>query len=120
MLFPNVRKYMVDEDVEQPFEADYDITRTEIGQEVIDGHPTIKYKVQVTFEGDASPQEGFVWRATDLGDMMIKSEMENETVRFSTTLKKIVLQTPADALFEVPEGFVESQSFMEIVMQEQQ
>lgn len=118
-LFPNVGKYMVNEDVEQPFEADYEITRTEIGQEVIDGHPTIKYKVQVTFEGDASHQEGFVWRATDLGDMMIKSEIENETARFSTALKNIVLQTPADALFEVPEGFVESRSFVDIVMQEQ-
>ena len=118
-LFPNVKKYMVNEDVEQPFEEDYEITRTEIGKEVIDGHPTIKYEVQVTVEGDVSPQEGFVWRATDLGDMMIKSEMENESVRFSTILKNIVLGTPADALFEVPEGFVESKSFMEIVMPEQ-
>ena len=120
MLFPNVKKYMVNEDVEQPFETDYDITRTEVGKEVIDGHPTIKYKVRVTFDGDdASPQEGFVWRATDLGDMMIKSDMENEAVRFSTILKNIVLETPADELFEVPEGFVESENFMEIVMQSQ-
>ena len=55
MLFPNVKKYMVNEDVEQPFEADYEVTRTEVGQEVIDGHPTIKYKVQVTFEGRMLP-----------------------------------------------------------------
>ena len=117
MLFPNVKKYMVNEDVEQPFEVDYEVTRTEVGKEVIDGHPTIKYKVALTFEGDdASPQEGFVWRATDLGDMMIKSEMENETVVFATILKNIELKTPADALFEVPEGFIESKNFMEIVM----
>jgi hypothetical protein len=120
MLFPNVKKYMVNEDVEQPFEADYKVTRTEVGQEVIDGHPTIKYKVLVTFEGeDASPQEGFVWRATDLGNMMIKSEIENETVRFSTILKNIVLKTPSEALFQVPEGYVESKNFMEIVMEGQ-
>ena len=120
MLFPNVKKYMVNEDVEQPYEVDYDVKREEVGKEVIDGHPTIKYKVQVLFEGDdVTPQEGFVWRATDLGDMMIKSEMENETVQFSTILKNIVLKTPADALFEVPEGFVESKNFMEIVMEGQ-
>ncbi|MEN8246187.1 MAG: GNA1162 family protein [Thermodesulfobacteriota bacterium] len=120
MLFPNVKKYMVNEDVEQPYEVDYEVKREEVGKEVIDGHPTIKYKVQVTFEGDdVSPQEGFVWRATDLGDMMIKSEMENETVRFSTILKNIVLKTPADALFEVPAGFIESKNFMEIVMEGQ-
>jgi len=119
-LFPNVKKFMVNEDVDQPFEADYEITRTEVGKEVIDGHPTIKYKVQVSFEGeDASPQEGFVWRATDLGDMMIKSEMENETIRFSTLLKNIVLKTPSEALFQVPEGYVESKNFMEIVMEGQ-
>ena len=120
ILFPNVKKYMVNEDVEQPFEADYNVTRTEVGQEVIDGHPTIKYKVQVTFEGeDASPQEGFVWRATDLGNMMIKSEIENETARFSTILKDIVLKTPSEALFQVPDGYVESKNFMEIVMEGQ-
>jgi len=119
-LFPNVKKFMVNEDVDQPFEEDYEITRTEVGKEVVDGHPTIKYKVQVTFEGDdVSPQEGFVWRASDLGDMMIKSEMENETVRFSTILKNIELKTPSEALFQVPEGYVESKNFMEIVMQEQ-
>ena len=120
MLFPNVKKYMVNEDVEQPFEVDHEVTRTEVGREVVDGHPTIKYKVRVTFEGDdVSPQEGFVWRATDLGDMMIKSEMDNETVRFSTILKNIVLKTPSEALFQVPEGFVESKNFMEIVMESQ-
>jgi len=120
MLFPNVKKYMVNEDVEQPYEVDYDVKREEVGKEVIDGHPTIKYRVQVIFEGDdVTPQEGFVWRATDLGDMMIKSEMENETVQFSTILKNIVLKSPADALFEVPEGFVESKNFMEIVMEGQ-
>jgi hypothetical protein len=120
MLFPNVKKYMINEDVDQPFEADYEITRTEVGKEVIDGHPTIKYKVRVTFdEEDASPQEGFVWRATDLGDMMIKSEMENETAVFSTILKNIILERPADALFEVPEDYTESKNFMEIVMEGQ-
>jgi len=120
MLFPNVKKYMVNEEVEQPYEVDHEVIRTEVGQEVVDGHPTIKYKVQVAFEGeDVSPQEGFVWRATDLGNMMIKSEMENETVRFSTLLKNIVLQTPSAALFQVPEGFVETKNFMEIVMEGQ-
>ena len=120
MLFPNVKKYMVNEDAAQPFEVDHKITRTEVGKEVIDGHPTIKYKVRVTVEGDdASPQEGFVWRATDLGDMMIKSEMENDTVRFSTILKNIVLETPSEALFQVPEGYAESKNFMDVVMQAQ-
>ncbi len=92
---------------------------TEVGSEVIDGHPTIKYQVHVTYKGDAPSQEGFVWRATDLGDMIIKSEMENEAVQYSTVLKNIVLKTPAAALFEVPADFVESKNFMEIVMEGQ-
>ena len=120
MLFPNVKKYMINEDVEQPFEVDYEVMRTEVGREPVDGHPTVKYRVQVTFDADdVSTQEGFVWRATDLGGMMIKSEMENETARFSTILKNISLEKPADTLFEVPAGFAESKNFMEIVMQEQ-
>ena len=119
MLFPNVKKYMVNEDVEQPMEVEPDVRWTEVGSEVINNHPTIKYQVHVTYKGEAAAQEGFVWKATDLGDMIIKSEMENEDVRYSTVLNNIVLGTPADALFEVPEGFVESKNFMEIVMEGQ-
>ncbi len=118
-LFPNVKKYMVNENVEQMVEAEPDVRMTEVGSEVIDGHPTIKYQVHVTYKGDAPSQEGFVWRATDLGDMIIKSEMENEAVQYSTVLKNIVLKTPAAALFEVPADFVESKNFMEIVMEGQ-
>ena len=118
-LFPNVKKYMVNEEVEQVVETEPDVRMTEVGSEVVDSHPTIKYQVHVTYEGDVPSQEGFVWRATDLGDMIIKSEMENEAVQYSTVLKKIVLKTPAAALFEVPAGFVESKNFMEIVMEGQ-
>ncbi|MCG6910963.1 MAG: DUF799 family lipoprotein [Deltaproteobacteria bacterium] len=119
MLFPKVKKYMVDPDAERAYESKPDVSRTEVAREVVDGHPTIKYQVRVIFEGEASPQEGFVWRATDLGDMIIKSEMENETVKFSTLLKNIVLKTPDPSLFEVPADYVESKNFMEIVTQQQ-
>ena len=118
-LFPNVKKYLINPEAQNAYDAEPDVSRTEVGREVIDGHPTIKYQVHVTFEGEDAAQEGFVWRATDLGDMIIKSEMENASVKFSTLLKDIVLKTPDASLFEVPADYTESKNFMEIVMQGQ-
>jgi len=117
-LFPNVMKYMVNEDAEVAPEAEPDVQMTEVGSEVIDGHPTIKYRVHMTYKGDVPTQEGYVWKATDLDGMIVKSEMENEDIAFSTVLKDIVLATPDAALFEVPADYTESKNFMEIVTQE--
>ena len=118
-LFPNVMKYMVSEEVADQEAVEPDVQTTEIGSEVIDGHPTIKYKIHISYDGEEAPQEGFIWKATDLDNMTIKSEMENEGVKFSTLLTDIVLKTPDAELFEVPSNFTQSKNFMEIIMQEQ-
>jgi len=119
MLYPNVKKYMVNTEDEALETTEPEVETTEVGHEVIDGHPTIKYKVRVSYEGEDAPQGGHIWKATDLYDMTIKSEFENEGVAFSTLLKDIVLKTPDASLFEVPSDYTESENFMEIVMQEQ-
>jgi len=118
-LYPEKRKYIRSEETETDIEDDEpDIRRSKVGEEVVDGHPTEKYEIVVTYSEEA-PEKGFVWDALDLDGMTIKSETENEAGRFTMLLRNIVLQTPDAALFEIPADYTEAAGFMEIVMDQQ-
>ena len=118
-IYPNKKKYMISEETDEGYyDADDekpDIKKTFVGNEVIDGHPTEKYAISISYK-DEGVQEGFIWNATDLDGMTIKSEMENPSVKSTTLLTNIVLSTPAADLFEVPADFSETDNFMELMM----
>ena len=86
-----------------------------MGSETIDGHPCDKFKVVITYKSE-KPQEGFIWNAKDLGGMTIKSEVESKDHKMTTELKKIVLKSSPESVFEIPKGYVEAKNFMEIAM----
>jgi hypothetical protein len=113
-LYPNVQKYMVHTDTEEHGEKPK-VEKTKVGSEKIDGHPCDKYKVVITYKSE-KPQEGFIWNARDLGGMTIKSEVENNDFKMTTELKNIVLKSSPASVFEIPQGYVESKNFMEIMM----
>jgi hypothetical protein len=117
-LYPNVQKYMVHTDTEEHGEKPK-VEKTKVGSETIDGHPCDKYKVVITYKSE-KPQEGFIWNARDLGGMTIKSEVENKDFKMTTELKNIVLKSSPASVFEIPQGYVESKNFMEIMMPAQQ
>ncbi len=114
-LYPNSKKYMTHTQTEEKgsFEKPQ-VEKTKIGSEVIDGHPTDKFQVKVTYQ-DGRTQEGLIWDARDLDNMTIKSEVENNDMRVTTELKNIVLKTPAASLFEIPDDYTEAQSFMDLM-----
>jgi hypothetical protein len=58
--------------------------------------------------------------ARDLGGMTIRSEVENKDFKMTTELKNIVLKSSPASVFEIPQGYVESKNFMEIMMPAQQ
>jgi hypothetical protein len=113
-LYPNVQKYMVNTDTEVQGEKPK-VEKTKVGSESIDGHPCDKYKVVITYKSE-KPQEGFIWNARDLGGMTIKSEVENKDFKMTTELKNIVMKSSPASVFEIPQGYVESKNFMEIMM----
>jgi hypothetical protein len=113
-LYPNVKKYMVHTDAGEQGEKPK-VEKTKVGSEKIDGHPCDKYKVVITYKNE-KPQEGFIWNARDLGGMTIKSEVESKDYKMTTELKKIVLKSSPASVFEIPQGYVESKNFMEIMM----
>ncbi len=115
-LYPNSRKYMTHTHAEgngSPQEKPH-VQRTKVGSEVIDGHPTDKYKVTITYNNGRN-EEGFFWNARDLDDMTIRSELESKDSRVMTDLRNISLKRPAAALFEVPAGYTEAQGFMDLM-----
>jgi len=117
-LYPNVQKYLVNTETAEHGEKPK-VEKTKVGSETIDGHPCDKYKVVITYKSE-KPQEGFIWNAKDLGGMTIKSEVENKDFKMTTELKNIVLKSSSASVFEIPQGYVESKNFMEIVMPAQQ
>ena len=113
-LYPNVQKYMVNTETTEQGEKPK-VEKTKVGTETIDGHPCDKFKVVITYKSE-KPQEGFIWNARDLGGMTIKSEVENKDFKMTTELKNIVLKSSPASVFEIPQGYTEAKSFMDVVM----
>lgn len=117
-LYPNKQKYITHKDMEERHLGEEPkVEKTRVGSETVDKHPTDKYKVKITYKNGES-HEGFIWNATDLDGMTIKSEVENKDYRITTELRNIVPKTPAASLFEIPAGFTEAKGFMELMMEE--
>ena len=113
-LYPNVQKYLVHTEAEERDEKPK-VEKVKVGSETIDGHPCDKYKVTITYKNE-KPQEGFIWNAKDLGGMTIKSEVENKEYKMTTELKNIVLKSSPASVFEIPAGYTEAKSFMDVMM----
>jgi hypothetical protein len=113
-LYTNKKKYMISEETDDGYIDEPDMEKTFIGNETIDGHPTEKYEVVVSYEGQDT-QTGYIWNATDLGGMTIRSEFDNPAVRVTSTLTQIVMGTPSADLFEIPMDYTETDNFMEII-----
>jgi len=87
---------------------------TEIGREMVDGHPCVKKKVVVT-TGDGEKHEVLVWLATDLKNFPIKVQTTSEGSIEVSTYKQIQFVKPDAKLFEPPAGFTEYADFDEMM-----
>jgi hypothetical protein len=112
-LYPNVQKYIVHtpQDVVQEKPR---VEKTKIGTEMIDHYLTDKFRVKVFYK-EGMVDEGLIWNARKLDGMTIKSELEGKNYRVTTELKNIVLKRPTATLFEIPEGYTEAQSYMDLM-----
>ena len=115
-LYTNKKKYMISDETDEGYYEEPEVTKTFVANETIDGHPTEKYRITVSYQ-DQDTQEGFIWNATDLGGMTIKSEIDNANFKMTSTLTDIVMGTPLARLFEVPVDYTETSNFLEIVME---
>ncbi|KPK39784.1 MAG: hypothetical protein AMJ78_07920 [Omnitrophica WOR_2 bacterium SM23_29] len=105
MLMPEQKMYM-----EQPLDPRNvtapsekypgEIERTLMGQEVIDGRITDKYRIVYTMGGIKTTV--FQWFASDLG---IPVKTASEDGSWSTEYKNIRIGSQPDSLFEIPAGY---------------
>ncbi len=117
-LYPNRKKYIEFKETDENYYEKPTVQKTKLGSETIDGHPTDKYKVKITYKnGDV--HNGLIWNARDLDGMTIKSITEDDKFKAMTMLKNVKLKTPPAPLFEIPAGFIKARGFMEIAMDEQ-
>ena len=123
-LYPIKKKYIVHQDDETNAKTDakddhfFEVPKIEkekVGSEIIDGHPTDKYRVKVIYK-NGDMHQGYYWNAKDLDGMTIKSEVKSDDFTQTILLKNIKLGTPPAALFEIPSGYVEAKGFMELMM----
>ncbi|MFZ5565226.1 MAG: GNA1162 family protein [Thermodesulfobacteriota bacterium] len=110
-LYPDKKQYTVFPETEDKTFKKPQMTLEKVGTEKIDGHPCHKFKMRVTLE-DGTVHEGFLWNAKDLGDMTIKTLMEQPEGTHTTLLKSIRLKTPPATLFDVPPDYTQTQVFV--------
>lgn len=87
----------------------------EIGRETVAGHPCVKYLVTTTGP-DGKVEELTAWKATDLKDFIIQTQMVADGDLVTTTFRDIRLEKPPAALFEVPAGYRKYGSMQELMM----
>lgn len=77
-----------------------EISRVEVGSEVINGHPTKKY--EVTYKSGDRTDKMYQWLATDLNFSIKTAAIDGS---WSTEFKEIKTGSQPDSLFEPPAGY---------------
>jgi len=106
IIYPQVKAY-IDDTLEIPgLEGQFDLPKIEkekIGDEIVEGHKCVKYKVRVhCFMGDL---DGTRWEADDLRALPIKTIIAEDKVTFTTVLKDVKFAVPPQGVFTVPKGY---------------
>jgi len=86
--------------------SDYQIEKTEVGPDVVDGHPTTKYKVIAT-SPKGEKMGGFMWLTPE--GIQIKMDLialvKGSKTRMKTGLTNLKMGKQDASLFEVPSGY---------------
>ncbi len=77
-----------------------EISRKEVGVEIIDGHPTKKY--EITYKSGDRTDKAYQWLATDLNFPIKTAAIDGS---WSTEFKDIKIGPQPDSLFEPPAGY---------------
>jgi hypothetical protein len=73
-----------------------------IAHEIVDKHPAKKYHLTITTDGKKE-KSGYIWEATDLGNIPVKYESEDKNI--TTVWKNIKRGGVDDSVFELPAGY---------------
>jgi hypothetical protein len=91
------------------------VESTVIGKDTVDGHPCVKNKVTITTD-DGKQHEIIVWKASDLKDFPIQTEMQNGGATITTHFRDIKMSAPDASLFDPPTDYKVYGSMQEMMM----
>jgi len=107
LVYPGLRSYAeipLSNADSPPTKRDYKMEITEIGADIVDGHPCVKNKYIVT-DNDGVKHESTVWNATDLKKFPVKIETVEQGDNVSMLFQNVSLAKPAASLFDPPADF---------------
>lgn len=104
LMYPNLQAYT--ETVMPASEAaekssNFKLETTELGKEVVDGHPCVKVKAVLTDE-KGNKQDSTLWKATDLKGFPVKVERMEKGTLVTMVFKDIKPGKPEAKQFELP------------------
>lgn len=120
MIYPGLRSYaeMPTQNAQPDSkEEEIKIDTSDLGEETVDGHPTMKKRVVFT-DARGRKQQALTWNATDLKDFPIKIEANEQGTKVTISFKNVKLTKPVANLFEPPSNFKKYDNMM-TMMQEQ-
>jgi hypothetical protein len=97
--------------------SDYKIETTELGKEVVDGHPCVKSKAVVT-DDQGKTHEFTVWNATDLKKFPIQIEMDEQGHMMTMLFKNVKTSKPDASVFEAPADYKKYDSPQALMQEE--
>jgi hypothetical protein len=100
---------------DKPAPKEPKIDVTQIGKDIVDGHPSIENKITFTAD-DGTQHEMLTWQATDLNNFPIKTEMQANGATITTHFSNVKLSAPDAALFDPPGDFTKYGSIQEMMM----
>ncbi len=116
-LYPDQKKYVEFAESDDHVFSEPDVKLTRVGTETIDGHPTVKYSLKMRLE-DGTSSSGYLWNATDLDNMTIKTYLEYDGARSTMLLTNIKLGSPPASLFEIPADFSQADSMAGLMIKQ--
>lgn len=83
------------------------LQKVEVGREVIDGHPCVKYRLwQNDNNGKAIPgRDAAVWQATDLNNLPIQLAVRMPQGLWQFRFRKIRMTRPDEKYFQIPASY---------------
>jgi hypothetical protein len=115
VVYPRARAY-----VEMPLtwrerlKAIVEVQRKRIGEAVLDGHPCIKYRLQVT-NATGAENDVVIWEATDLKNFPIQMRFEIPPSTFNILFQNVKLDPPDVNLFYPPLDYDRYATLRELV-----
>jgi hypothetical protein len=119
LVYPGLKSY-----AEQPMaaqeavtpEAKFKMEVSEVGKEILDGHPCVKNKVMMTGD-DGKKHEFTVCNASDLKKFPVKIDMMEDGNAATLTFKGVKFEKPEASLFDPPTDFRRYESVQTMMMQ---